>query len=439
MIDAVKLIADAGANAGFGATEVFGERVTLEQYDYFPGFKTRIHGASTHRVTARAFWDVGEPVGFRLSSPGEKDIKAAMAAIYSGGAPSPGENFGRRLPTAYKKLEQADLAIYDHNFQKIDIQRFQELVDQVHEILLTSMFKNLRLRRIHFFKTLRKIYIANSRGLNAKYIKTHFHFLLSLGLGQNSVDVSENSTFFDAIDPYKMAPWAYSLVNALSDRPLEAKRRNVFLLLAPEAAAFILREFSHFFHEKTDKRLKEIDFPAMLNLADDPLLNGQPGSVPFDDEGVQSTEKHIIWKGAFQGGVTDIGSGFPLGLKSTGNGFRGERSIFPSVRFSNLYIKPTVLSVRNLMEDAGEGIMASLLKLKYADREGYLFSAYGYRFSGANLLEPVHIHFRTNFLSYFLNICKISKELKFFHSRANFGSPYILLELKRKTPDMWEI
>ena len=218
-------------------------------------------------------------------------------------------------------------------------------------------------------------------------------------------------------------------------------RKDIFLVLSPEASAFILKEFSDYFKVKADKKFMDIPFPAILNLVDDPLMDGRVGSVPFDDEGMQSGEKYLIRKGNFSQVITDIQSAFQQGPgnRSSGNGFRTERTLFPSVRFSNLYIKPTVLSLKNLMEDAGDGVLVSLLKLKYIDTEGYVFSAYGYRFSGDSLMEPVHFYFRTTFLSYFLNILKISREVKFFYSAYNVGSPYILLEAKRKSSHLWAI
>lgn len=434
MIDTVQVITDEGKKAGFTATEVFGERIHREEFDYFPGQKTLRHQVNTHRVTARVFWETGDPVGFRLSSPGEQDVKSAFLSVYSGDVPTQKKNYARRLPAS---VQRVNVRIYDENIEKVDEQRFEEMADQLHEIILSPTFKELRLKRVHFSKTLKKIYIANTNGLNAKYIKSRFHLLLSVGMGRSSIDISDNSTFYDQLEPMKLVSRSYNLLNTLTENLLDERHRHMPLVLAPEASAFILKEFSENFKEQTDKKLEELAFPSMLNLVDDPSMDGQPGSAPFDDEGVQSTEKHLIRKGMFMGGIADIGTGSRYGIRSTGNGFRSLREMFPAPRFSNLYIKPTVLSMKNLMEDAGEGVLVSLVKLKYVDREGHLFSAYGYRFSGSHLLEPVHFYFRTTFLSYFLNIRKVSKGVKFFFSNANIGSPYILLEVKRKSPGIW--
>ena len=182
-----------------------------------------------------------------------------------------------------------------------------------------------------------------------------------------------------------------------------------------------------------------IHYPSILNVIDNPTLEGQVGSVPFDDEGVQSEEKYLLRKGSFTTVISDICTAFRHHTTSTGNGFRSERSLFPASGFSNLYIKPTVLPLRNLMSDAGQGVLVSLLKLKSVEKDGSLFSAYGYRFNGGDLQEPVHFYLKTSIRSYFLKILKVSKEIKFFYSSANIGSPYILLEARRKSDQLFEI
>ncbi len=438
MIEIIQNILEQGKKSGFSTVEAYGEKTEKQEYEYFTDHKIQSHSAATHRVTTRAFWEVGDPVGFSLSKPGLNEIKTAFSTIYSINLPFQfqAKHYAHLLPA---DVGRVNVKIYDDTIKTIDAHRFNELLDQINEIIISPSFKDLELRKIHFSKALRKIYIANTNNLNAKYIKTHFNLLLTVGLGDNLIDISDSRTFFWQIEPFKLISRAYNLLNSLTERKLSSDQKNIYLVLSPEASAFILREFSDYFKVNADKKFMDIPFPSILNIIDDPLMDGNAGSVPFDDEGSQSGEKYLIRKGTFSHFISDIQSAFQFNTQSTGNGFRNERSLFPSIQFSNLYIKPTVLSLKNLMEDAGEGILVSLLKLKYIEKEGYVFSAYGYRFSGNNLLEPVHFYFKTTFLSYFLNILKVSKEIKFFYSNFNIGSPYILLEAKRKTSDLLSI
>ncbi|MCP4157351.1 MAG: hypothetical protein GY757_57100 [bacterium] len=442
MIKSIERILAEGEKSGFSTVEVFGEKVVKEEYECLKGDgndendSVRFHSVSSHRVTARAFWDVGDPVGFCLSKPGGKEITRAFSSIYSADMPAQKKNYAPLLPTA---IDRVKVRIYDDSIDSIDARAFDELIAQIDEILISSPFKGLALSKIYLSKALKKNYIANSRGLDTKYIKSNFNLRLGFRMGGHQIEISENRVFFRQFGPFKLVSRAYNLLNSLTDSKIDTGQQNLFLILAPEAAAFILREFSEFFKISADnKKLRDIPYPSILNIVDDPLMDDKSGSVPFDDEGVQMGKKFLIKKGAFSGLISDTRSAFHRGVRSSGNGFRSEKSMFPAVRFSNLYIKPTVLSLKNLMDDAENGILVSLLKLKYVDREGYIFSAYGYRFSRDELLEPVHFYFRAGFISYFLNIRKISKEIKFFHSAFNTGAPYILVEAKRKQ-DLFEI
>ncbi len=430
-------ILEDGIKAGFSTVEAFGETATGQEYECFPGESSSLHSTETRRINVRAFWETGDPVGFSLSNPDAQAIKSAFNIVYSTNLPGEKPNFRDKLP---KEVKQVSPSIYDDSFQSIDIHSFNELIDKINEIIISPAFQGLKLKRIHLSKCLKKIYIANTNNLQAKYIKTNFSLVLHALQKNNRIVVKENRVFFQQLDPYKIISRAFNLLNSITETSLPlSKHKNIFLLLAPEASVFILREFSHYFKVSVDKEITSFQYPAMLNIIDNPFMDGQTGSVPFDDEGTQGQEKYLIRKGVFNQVITDIASAFKTGSVSTGNGFRSERTPVPTVRFSNLYINPTVLSLNNLMTDAGEGILVSLLKLKQVDKDGYVFSAYGYRFENDDILEPVHFYIQTTFKSYFLKILKISKEIKYFSSAYNIGSPYILVEGTPKHDTMLQV
>jgi predicted Zn-dependent protease len=233
--------------------------------------------------------------------------------------------------------------------------------------------------------------------------------------------------YFSHIDPFKMISRAFNLLNSLAEGP-HLLKKNEFLVLSPESSTLILKEFAQYFKCHPPAKQTDMQFPAVLSIADDAMLDFLPGSAPFDDEGMETSETYLIKKGKMEQKISDINSAFALGQPSTGNGFRLNRAIFPEINFSNLYIKPSVLSLKNLMKRSVNGILVSLIKLKFIELEDYIFSAYGFRYQNDELLEPVHFYFRTNFLSYFLNILNVSKEIKFFYHDYNIGSPYILVK-----------
>lgn len=431
----IETILRIGEETGFSTVEAYREKIEKQEFDNLSDYKTVNHAIKTDRVSVRAFWETGDPVGFHLSKPDSKSIKTAFANIYAINLPEKKKNYAHLLPASAKKVK---IDIFDNSIDSINSETFADLLDRINESVI--QFPGLRIRRIHFSKTLKKVYLTNSKGINIKYRKTNFKLDLSFACENNLVDISESKIFYSQIDPFKVVSRAFNLLNSVTVEGNNAGfSGDSFFILAPEASAFILREFSTYLRIDGEKKKVDFSFPAIINVVDDPLLDKQVGSVPFDDEGVQGAERYLIRKGKVVNTISDIRTAFDKKTASSGNGFRSERSIFPEVRFSNLYIKPTVLPLNNLMKAASKGFLVSLLKLKSIEKDKYLFSAYGYRFENNELCEPVHFYFRTSFLTYFLNILKISRELRFFRSAYNIGSPYVLLEASYKSPDLFEI
>ncbi len=431
-------ILETGKETGFSAVDAFAEKSWKQEFEFFADHPAEMvdHRVDTDRVSVRAFWETGNPLGFQLSNPGEKSIKQAFANLYAINLPGKEPGFSSMLPPGAQKVA---IDIYDHSLDSFDSKGFMELVEHIRTV--ACRFRGLDISRVYLAKLLKKVYIANTNGLCVKYRKSNVHLVISCSMQNNRLDIGESKISLDQIEPHKIVSRAENLLGSLAGEDGTFKE-NDFIILSPEASAFILKEFSGHFRIDGDRQDVPFSFPAILNIVDDPLLDKQVGSVPFDDEGIQGDERFLVRKGNIVDRISNIQAAFERGSNSTGNGFRGDFSIFPGVGFSNLYIKKTILPLANLMKDAGQGLLVSLIRLKSIDQGKYLFSAYGYRFRGETLLEPVHFYFRTSFLTYFLNILKISNKLRFFHSTAgshNIGSPYVLVEGKIKPDNLFEI
>jgi PmbA protein len=424
-----------GKENGFSTIEAFVKRIEKQELDTFLDQNVMSHQSNINRMTVRAFWEQGDPVGFNLSCPSLSSLKEAFSNIYSQDLPTQKENISTLLPGSAEKVK-SQFHLFDETINDVGIKEFQRMIEQIREML--PMYPGLMLKRIQLARVLKKITLANTNHLNAKYKKTNFNLFLSFALKGNHIDINENKVFFQQIDLGKIITRADNLLRSLEADKAPPEKHN-YLIMTPEASTKILKEFSSYLKIDGEKERKEVHFPSVLNIIDDPLLDQQTGSAPFDDEGIQSAENYIIKKGVYRNQISNIQEAFQRDQKSTGNGNRNDRSIFPSVRFSNLFIKPTVLTFKNLLKQAQQGILVSLIKLEHIKNDTYLFSAYGYRFEGEELKEPVHFHFNTTFLSYFLNIIKISKEIRYFYSTYNIGSPHLLLEAKHKSDNLFEI
>ncbi|MBR3342136.1 MAG: TldD/PmbA family protein [Clostridiales bacterium] len=103
-----------------------------------------------------------------------------------------------------------------------------------------------------------------------------------------------------------------------------------------------------------DKEGEKIASDA-LTVREIPMYDKALTKIPFDDEGVLTTEKAIIDKGVFATALYDLKSANKAGRASTGNGFRGGSSV--SEMPTNLIVEAGEKTFEGLLEEVGEGIL----------------------------------------------------------------------------------
>ena len=103
----------------------------------------------------------------------------------------------------------------------------------------------------------------------------------------------------------------------------------------------------------TDK-LGEKIFDERINVFEDPSLG--VSACKFDDEGVETSKKHLIDRGVVKQFYWDRRWAARQGIKSSGNGFRGGISR-PSPSLVNVCIDPGKTSVDELIAGMEEGII----------------------------------------------------------------------------------
>jgi predicted Zn-dependent protease len=423
----LETVLKTGREAGFSTVEAFGEKIWhWESEGCDPPLSG--HEVQSDRLLARAFRESGDPLGFSLSSPDARAIKQCFASLAAASGPDNKKNFAHLLPRTHAKTR---LDIYDPAIEDWDEARVGELLEKVRESLVT--FPGLKLKKFHFARILKKVYLANSLGFMAKYKKTHFQVQAAFMFRDHVLELSESHIAFGHFNPERLVARAANLLGALTAEATPDAGLDLFVL-SPEASVQMLKEFTSGLKlDRSTGRGQVIGASAKVSILDNPTLDGQTGSVPFDDEGTPAQERYLVNKGEFVLAVADIRTGFARQKRSTGNGFRDERGIFPQVQFSNLYVKPSVSALADLLRGAGKGVLVYLVKLKGLGDSAneFVFSAYGYVFENEEIARPVHFNFRTTMRSYFLRIMDVSRELRFFHNRFNIGSPYLLLQGRR--------
>lgn len=421
----LETVLKTGREAGFSTVEAFGEKI-LRQEQEGVDQPLSLHEVQGDRVRVRAFRDSGDPLGFSLSNPDARLVKRCFAELAHSSGLDRKKNFAQLLPKSVPKNKPD---IYDPGIEDREGNLADELRERIMESLVT--FPGLKLKKFNFSRVLKKVYLANTRGFLAKYKKSHFQISLSFMFRDHALELSESRVYCKDFDPGRLVARGSNLLGALNADRLAMDAGAEFVIMSPEASVQVLKEFSPMLKLDQDTaKGRGIVASSRVSILDDPTLDAQSGSVPFDDEGTAAGEKYLINKGVFIRSAADIRTSFERGGTSTGNGFRDERGVFPQVQFSNLYFKPSVVPLAHLLRQARKGLLVYLVKWQGRGRQPgeHVFSAYGYFFEEEEITRPAHFYFVTSMRSYLLHVSEISRELRFFHARANLGSPYLLLQ-----------
>jgi predicted Zn-dependent protease len=324
----IKDLLNLGKSAGFEATEVCWEKSKKTIFESLEDHYAD-HSVESNNAAIRVFYKGGNPAGVRISNPSLSYSKTLFSNLSTQNIPVKGINFSPKLPGQARKIK---VDIFDNTIQVLNNSTFKELVEQIYEHLCS--YSDLKIKKISLVKEELKKYLGNSKGLNIKYRKTLFTLMIKFVFKDNIMDVVEAKTHFGDLEPVTLLSRTFSLINSIT-KYAAPYRKNCMMILSPEASTLIMKELAPCFKLSQRDQIKppKAAFPPILNIVDHPLMDRQAGSVPFDDEGVQSDEKFLIKKGYFKRYISNLNEAHKHNLASTGNGFRSSKSIFPQINF----------------------------------------------------------------------------------------------------------
>jgi PmbA protein len=146
------------------------------------------------------------------------------------------------------------------------------------------------------------------------------------------------------------------------------KTCEVPIVLEPLAAAAVLKNISEavsgtsivrkasFLISKLGARVAS----RLVTIRDDALLDGGPGSRPFDAEGIPSQSTVIVREGVLESYLLDSYSGRKLGFRSTGNSNR-EPNGSPSVGPANFFLEGGSISPGEIIASVKRGLVVTEL------------------------------------------------------------------------------
>lgn len=167
----------------------------------------------------------------------------------------------------------------------------------------------------------------------------------------------------------------------------------------------------------------------LVTIVDDPLMKGGLASAPFDDEGVATFTKELIFEGKLNTLLHNLKTANKQGVKSTGNGFKSSYASPVNVSESNLYLRAGEKSLEDLMKEINEGVMITDLAGLHSGANtvsgDFSLAAKGFYIKDGQKTFPVEqITVAGNYFDLLKNITDIGNDLEF--PLSNVGSPSVI-------------
>ncbi|WP_343348819.1 TldD/PmbA family protein [Terrisporobacter petrolearius] len=168
----------------------------------------------------------------------------------------------------------------------------------------------------------------------------------------------------------------------------------------------------------------------IVTIVDDPLMEGGLASSPFDDEGVATFTKELVYEGKLNTLLHNLKTARKQGVKSTGNGFKASYASSVNVSESNLYLREGEKSFEDLMSEINEGVIITDLAGLHSGANtvsgDFSLAAKGFYVENGKKTFPVEqITLAGNYFDLLKNIVAVGNDLKF--PMSNVGSPSVIV------------
>ena len=168
---------------------------------------------------------------------------------------------------------------------------------------------------------------------------------------------------------------------------------------------------------------------SLINIYDDGLMPGGPGTRPFDDEGVPSRRTPLVAEGVLTAFLHNSYTAKRMGAVSTGSASRAGFRSAPMVGGTNIYIQNGTTTPEELISSMSSGlIVQEVLGMHTANPISGDFSVgvMGQWVEGGKVAYPVReAAISGNVLSIFSEVEALGSDLRFM---GRLGAPSILLK-----------
>jgi PmbA protein len=380
-----------------------------------------------------------ERVGFAytsdLSAAGLRRAAECIADLVQVLPPDP----ANRLPQAGPRPDVG--RNYDAAVEKLPARRMQEIAARVEEAARRKV-KGLKTRESRYADVWGRVWIAHSDGLEESFRMSRVMcwaevlvpgprdtlqtgFASAFAVGPNDLDS-------EAVGR-EAATRAQAKIGARQPRTAHKA-----VLLDPQVSASLISALAPALH--ADEVLKNKSFFAgrvgeavasqRVTLVDNGILPQGYGSAPFDGEGTSQRETTLIEEGVLRGYLHSTYTAARMNAEPTGNAMRDSYTTSPSIDTSNIYLKPSGISRRDMLASVSDGISISeVMGLHTLDAVTGDFSlgASGLEVKGGQLGAPLEkMVVAGNALQLLRAVRGVADDLRFFP--GGHGGATVLLD-----------
>ncbi|WP_032120718.1 TldD/PmbA family protein [Clostridium amazonitimonense] len=220
------------------------------------------------------------------------------------------------------------------------------------------------------------------------------------------------------------------------------KSGNYKIALKNDIMAVMLRTFISVFNaENAQKGLSllkgkegKVIASSLVNLVDNPHLEGGFASTTFDAEAVATYNKHMIKEGKLSTLLYNLKAADKEGKKSTGNAYKESFASPVGIAPTNCYIEKGKGTFEEVLNHVGEGILITDLEGTHSGANAitgdFSLAAKGFWIKDGKKAEPIEqITVAGNFFKLLEDIEYIGQDLEFtIPMGANFGSPTVVIK-----------
>ncbi|MFX1366272.1 MAG: TldD/PmbA family protein [Promethearchaeota archaeon] len=367
----------------------------------------------------------------------EKISKTAIKMMKVG---TPDPDF-KNLPSVFNNYPVVE-DLFDKNLKNLEIEDSLNIVNQI--IKICDNDEMAISQSGNFSSVYSKTYIFNTNGLTTLKKETSCSIYSNI-IVKDKMGNETSSGYERQVERSLNKINSTNVANlALEDAKRNLNRKKIRsmkvpVLLTPKGTiSLILRSLAAAVNAETfqykrgflvGKRGKIIG-SKLLNIEDNGLIDGAPGSQIFDDEGVPCKNKKIIEMGKFlkTGLLHNSYTAGKDGVESSGNASRSSYSSIPSIGITNFIMKPGDMALKEIIKDIKDGIMLDYtgdsVNLSTGDFSGLILR--GNFINNGEIRYPLNeTMIGINIMDLFKKIDAVSKEYKVYGA---FQAPYVRIE-----------